>query len=365
MDLDHRGAQNNYIRVDAMSENSVQDVFIHLGGQDDNLGDSALRAAYFEAAQGPGRQFHVHFEGQTTDYLTGIPLKPEHKVYNDRDEWIAASNSSKGAVMLFNAGEINPGRAYPPRHTAIQLRNIVDRGGMIIMAGTGLKDPSKLDASGIHPLLREAKIASWRDKPSRDAAGFGTWAPDWAYALGTPTSQWAPVEARPLLAVSLRYDRPLPGTEWIEGVRALAAQTSSEIVTLAQVARDAPRAVQLAQMLDGEYLTPPSMKHADLDAHARHTYGQALAVISDRAHGLIIAATEGAYPIGSAANPQKIKRLLAAADLGDLVGRYDQLQEFSARFDAQLPEFKPAVDTARQRLAELTRRINDAMDSLR
>ncbi|GAA1812858.1 hypothetical protein [Nesterenkonia flava] len=348
-----------------MSENSVQDVFIHLGGQDDNLGDSALRAAYFEAAQGEGRRFHVHFEGQTTDYLTGIPLKPEHLVYNDRAEWIAASNSCRRAVMLFNAGEINPGRAYPPRHTAIQLRNIVERDGLVLFAGTGMKDPSKVNGEAFHPVLRNAPVASWRDALSRDAAGFGTVAPDWAYALGTPTAEWASVNARPLLAVSLRFDRPLPDQTWIEAVRSLAEQTSTRIVTLAQVARDAPRAVRLAEMLGGEYLTPPSMKHADLDSHARSVYGEALAVISDRAHGLIIGASEGAYPIGSASNPQKIKRLLAAAGLGDLVGHYQELPEFAAQLEHRLSGFAPAIDTARAEIADLTGRINAAMDAAR
>lgn len=348
-----------------MDENNAQDVFIHLGGQDDNLGDSALRAAYFHAVQGPGRRFHVHFESQTTDYLTGVPLKPEHKIYTDRSEWIQASKNASRAVLLFYAGEINPGRAYPPRHTAIQLRQVVEGGGIVIMAGTGLKDPSALDPDAIHPLLRQAAIASWRDEPSRDAAGFGTFAPDWAFGLGTSTSSWAARESRSLIAVSLRFDRPMPDEGWVEAVRAFAAQTSTRIVTLAQVARDAPRAVHLAELLGGEYLPPPSMSHADLDAYVRQIYAQSLVVISDRAHGLIIGASEGACPVGSASNPQKIRRLLDAAGVGDLVGRYDQLPEFATRFESCLPEFAPAIDTARAELRELSHRINTAMNTVR
>ncbi|WP_139084227.1 hypothetical protein [Nesterenkonia sp. F] len=346
-----------------MSENFLQDVYIPLGGQDDNLGDSALRAAYFRAAQGAGRRFHVQLgERRTTDYLSGLPLRPEDLLYRTDDSWIKASKNTSRAVLLYYAGEVTPrGGIYPHRHTAIQLQKVLENGGTLIVAGTGLKDPSAVDESTFHPILREASVVSWRDRPSRDAAGFGGVAPDWAYSLGTETTDWTSPESRRLLAVSLRYDRPWPDEEWLQAVRDLAAATSTRIVTLAQVARDAPRSALLAESLGGEYLVPHSMSHADLDAHARDVYGRSLAVISDRAHGLIIGATEGACPIGSAADPQKIERLLAAAGLGELVGRYDQLAEFGERLESQLPTVAPAIDGARAELADLALRIDVAM----
>lgn len=346
-----------------MSENFLQDVYIPLGGQDDNLGDSALRAAYFRATQGSGRRFHVQLgERRTTDYLTGLPLRTDDQLYWTDKSWIEASKSTRQAVLLYYAGEVTPrGGAYPPRHTAIQLQKVLENGGTLIIAGTGLKDPSAVDESTFHPILREASVVSWRDRPSRDAAGFGGVAPDWAYSLGTMTSDWTPPESRPLLAVSLRYDRPWPDEQWLQAVRNLAEATSTRIVTLAQVARDAPRSVQLAESLGGEYLAPRSMGHADLEALARDVYGRSLAVISDRAHGLIIGATEGAYPIGSAADPQKIERLLAAAGLGEFVGRYDQLADFGERLEVRLPALAPAIDGARAELADLALRIDVAM----
>lgn len=348
-----------------MSDNNVQDVFIHLGGQDDNLGDSALRAAYFMAAQGEGRRFHVQLGApRTTDYNTGLPLTPEHIIYPPDASWVEASKKTPKSVLLFHAGEVNAAGGFPQRQSAIQIRRVLEHGGAVIMAGTGLKDPYIVTEENFHGILREVDLVSWRDEPSRDAAGFGTFAPDWAYSLGTPTADWAPAGSRQLLAVSLRFDRPWPDEQWLQSVRALAEQTSTQIVTLAQVARDAPRAVRLAEMLGGEYVVPPSMSHADLDVYVRDIYSRSLAVVSDRAHGLIIGASEGAYPIGSAANPQKIARLLAAAGVGDLVGRYDQLPEFAQQLESKLPGFSSAIDTARSDLADLTQRMDTVMKSV-
>ena len=344
-----------------MSSRAIQDVFADLVGQDDNLGDSALRAAYFHAAQGEGRRFHVFLGQASSDYVTGIPLERAHKVYFNRAEWVAAAGAARRAVHMFPAGEINPRPGlFPSGSRARELRQLVDAGGTVIVAGIGLRDPGKLDGVEFDPVLREAAVVSWRDHGSRDAAGFGDVAPDWAFSEGPASGAWAPPSARPLLAVTLRFDRAYPGTDWVAGVKALAAATSTRIVTVAQVARDAPRAVRLAAELGGEYLVAPSTSHADLDRHVRAVFAQSLAVISDRAHGLIIGATEGAYPIGSAANPQKISRLLTTAGVGELTGAYAELPD-RARLEAVLPMLAPSMDKARAQVADLTERIQTVL----
>ncbi|MDN4480429.1 hypothetical protein [Demequina muriae] len=348
-----------------MNTRTAQDVFINLGGQDDNLGDSALRAAYYEAARGEGTRFHILLENRSSDYVTGLPLDPADLIYTKRSAWVAASDAASRPVQLFEAGEINPrGRAFPVESVAAPLRRSVDSGGLVIVAGMGLKDPSTVDPACFDSVLRDAAVVSWRDAGSRDAAGFGDVAPDWAFALGAPTADWADRGGRPLLAVTLRFDRPWPDDAWLVAVRALATQTSTRIVTVAQVARDAPRAVRLAEALGGEYLVAASTRHSDLDAHVRDVYSRSLVVISDRAHGLIIGATEGAYPIGSAADPQKISRLLAAADLGSLVSSYDRMPDAAAELESKLPELGPAVDKARASVVELGQRIRSAMSAV-
>lgn len=347
-----------------MSANRPQDLFFHLAGQDDNLGDSALRLAYLNAARGEGRRLHIYFGAATPDYISGFALARRDRVYTHRPTWLAAGDEAQRGIHFLNAGEINPPAGlFPNIHRTRELRRTVEAGGVFIAAGFGIKDPTAVGNVEFDDVLRNAAIVSWRDAPSRDAAGFGDVAPDWAYSLGTPTSQWAPADERPLLVVTLRFDRAWPGPQWIASVRDLAARTSTRIVTLAQVSRDAPRAVRLADELGGEYLMPPSMDHATLDAYARGAFKMSRFVVSDRAHGLIIAASEGAYPIGSAADPQKIHRLLDTAHLGDLVGRYDQLDDFANQLDEHMPRLAPSIDAARDELATLTARIHDVIDA--
>lgn len=343
----------------------TQHVFAHLSGQDDNLGDSALRVAYLAALRGPGRHVHVYLGEATSDYTAGFVAAPDVTFYERRADWSEAESAATRPVHAFNAGEINPRVGlFPVARRARECARVLEAGGALIFAGIGIKDVGALQGVTFDSVMRNASVMSWRDQGSRDGAGFGDFAPDWAYAEGSPADDWAPAERRPLLAVTLRFDRPWPGDAWIAAVRAFSVSTATRIVTVAQVSRDAPRAVRLAEALGGEYLTPPSMRHDDLDAYVRAAYRQSLAVISDRAHGLIIGATEGAYPIGSGSDPQKIARLLTAVGLGGLVGRYDEFDEFASRFEAHLPALPAAVTAARADVADLTARIHAQMEAV-
>jgi hypothetical protein len=234
---------------------------------------------------------------------------------------------------------------------------VIDRGGVVIAAGVGLKDPALAATVQFDRALREASVMSWRDHASRDAAGFGDVAPDWAFTLGSESSTWSGREARRFVAVTLRFDRPWPEERWFNAVRALASRHDATIVTVAQVARDAPLAVRLAEALGGIYLVARSTCHDDLDTHVRSVYAQSLAVVSDRAHALIMGATEGAYPLGTAADPQKIKRLLDTAGVGALTGHHDGFAERAAGVEAQLPGLPAAIGQARGQLSDLTARI--------
>lgn len=344
----------------------TQHVFAHLSGQDDNLGDSALRLAYLEALRGPKRHVHIYLGEASSDFTAGFAPASDITLYDTRTEWSDAEAAVARPVHAFNAGEINPRAAgvFPVPRRAAECARVLDAGGALIFAGIGIKNVETLHDVVFDSVMREASVMSWRDEGSREGAGFGDFAPDWAYSEGASVEDWAPASARRFIAVTLRFDRAWPGEAWLAAVRAFAAATQTQIVTVAQVARDAPRAVRLARALGGEYVTPTSMRHDALDDYVRAVYRQSLAVISDRAHGLIIGATEGAYPIGSGSDPHKISRLLAAVGLGDLVGRYDQLTEFAARFEEQLPVLAPAIVSARADIVKLTSRIHDAMDAV-
>ncbi len=297
--------------------------------------------------------------------MSSFAPAPDITIYSARTDWSAAEAATARPVLAFNAGEINPRTGhFPVLARAAECARALDAGGALIFAGIGIKNVDRLQGVTFDPVMREASVMSWRDRGSRDGAGFGDFAPDWAYSEGAPVEEWAPAADRPLIAVTMRFDRAWPGDEWLAAVRAFAAATRTRIVTVAQVARDAPRAVRLAHALGGEYVMPASMRHDVLDDYVRAVYRQSLAVISDRAHGLIIGATEGAYPIGSGSDPHKISRLLTAVGLGDLVGRYDQFSDFAARFETHLPALAPAVTSARAEIADLTARIHAAMDAV-
>lgn len=343
----------------------LQHVHVHLSGQDDNLGDSVLRDGLLRALRGRNRRFHIYVGDQSSDYMTGLSLEASDTVHTTRASWLTAGEPGVKPVHVFNAGEINPPPGpYPNKTRAAELLAVQRAGGAVIAAGIGIKNPSEISAVTFARAFRDAAIMSWRDAGSREAAGFGDVNPDWAFALGTPTQAWTDRDARPLLAVTLRFDRPYPDASWFDAVRSIAKRTHTRIVTFAQVGRDAPRAVRLAAELGGEYLMAPSFSHAALDVYVRAIFRQSLAVITDRAHGLIIGASEGAYPIGSAADPQKIVRLLSTVDLGGLVGRYDELPAFAEQVDGQLAALPSAIDAARGRLEQLTLRIQAVLASL-
>lgn len=345
---------------------AAQLVHIDIGGQDDNLGDSALRQAYLQALRGPDRLFRLVGGNQSSDYLAGFALTEADKWFTDRRQWAESMDKGSKPALAFGAGEINPrgSKAFPTEIRHNELTAVRDAGGAVIIAGIGLKDTEySKDVKFVSP-FRDANIVSWRDSGSQAAAGFGETNPDWAFSLGSKTSSWAPAATRKFIAVTLRFDRPYPDAAWISTLQRLAKQTSTQIITVAQVARDAPRAVRLAADLDAMYMAPPSFAHDALDAHVRNVFQRSLAVVSDRAHGLIIAATEGAYPIGSAANPHKISRLLDEVGLGSLVGAYGALPDFVEQFASKLEDLPPAINVARERLSNLTARIHGALEAV-
>ncbi|WP_242497612.1 polysaccharide pyruvyl transferase family protein [Microbacterium protaetiae] len=343
----------------------MHDVFVHPSGQDDNLGDSALRAGLLQALRGEGNRLHVYLDGQSSDYLSGIPLETRDILYTSRQAWLQASREVNRPVYVINAGEINPqpGVSFPGGKRIAEMRGVVNRGGIVVAAGLGLKDPTVAPKVVFDPKLREAAVMSWRDHGSRQGAGFGDVAPDWAFSLGPDPSAWPGKDSRRLIAVTLRFDRPWPGERWLAAVRTLAARTATRVVTIAQVARDAPRAVRLAGELQGEYLVAPTTRHDHLDAHVRAVYSRSLAVVSDRAHALIMGATEGAYPVGTAADPQKIRRLLDTVGIGALTGHHDGLAERAQNLELEVAGLESAIEAARRDLGLLTQRLNSAIDT--
>jgi len=337
---------------------------VHPSGQDDNLGDSALRRGLLAALRSPQATLHVLLSAQSSDYVSGLGLRGSDVIHERREDWLGVAQRARRPVFVLNAGEITltRGQRYPNAATSTTIRNAVGTRGVSLAVGMGIKDPAAASAAVFDRVLHRSALVSWRDHASSEVAGVGAVAPDWAFALGPPTAAWTPVGARPFLAVTLRFDRPLPGERWMDAVRVLADRTATSVVTVAQVARDAPRAVRLAEALGGTFMVAPSTRHDVMERHVRSVYARSVAIVSDRAHALVFGATEGAYPLGSAEDPRKITRILGAAGLEDLSGPHDLLVERGDHLAAAHDRLAGAIGLARTEIRILTGGIRSVIE---
>lgn len=103
---------------------------------------------------------------------------------------------------------------------------------------------------------------------------------------------------RVTLGLSLRGDRAYPTAAWLASVREAAQRLGLEIVALAQVERDSLYAQRLASDLGGRAVVFDGRSHREQELVVRTEYGRMRVLLSDRLHSLLIAATEGAVPLG-------------------------------------------------------------------
>ena len=285
-------------------------------GQVDNIGDSVLRATMLDSLR-PLAQLHV-YPGQNRDYIAGLRLRAEDVVYSSKTEWLAAAlrAGTRGDLLLaLNAGEL-----VQEKHMYLDLawETVVGlvgktRGGAVISIGMSLRDgTARPVARYFGYLLRGAAVVAWRDRPSADLAGSGEVGIDWAFLSGASDDELATPTARGVIAVSMRADRPVPGQPWFTAVLELASRNRCRVVVVTQVARDASRSAQLAEMLGADLVDWEFSDHLRQEALIRGVYRESLAIVSDRIHALIIGMTEGAVPVGATTgNPEKVSRTFA------------------------------------------------------
>lgn len=340
-------------------------MYVLATGQNDNLGDSALRRPMLEAIRADHRTLHIHMPlpWSTPDYITGLSLSPTDRLYFSAADWRASMVSSRRPCLVFDAGQKNPANwsSYRPLTRASIL--VRRRGGVVLHTGVGIKNPTSRRIPLIpQPSLLTYNLVYWRDQVSRDFGGTGRVAPDWAFALGTPAADWTPRDQRKTLVVTLRGDHDLPPDYWFDRVRWLAAEQGLAIVALAQVGLDDERAAYLADRLDASLLPWPG-NHESAYRSVRAAYASARAVISDRVHALILGATEGALPLGSTPLPEKALRTLAPAGLDGGTTTHDEFGSRQRNFLRS--DIADCVTQARNRLALLTRQMNSLLDQAR
>ncbi|KQX05667.1 hypothetical protein ASC59_16480 [Leifsonia sp. Root1293] len=205
-------------------------------------------------------------------------------------------------VFAFNAGEFGVTKAYFGGMIAALpvLALIKVKGGRVVWLGGGVKVRKSGFMWPFDLLARWCDVLLWRDVDSPRLMGRGAVMPDWGFGLdGQQTlAPDGPVTERPLLAISLRGDREYPSLRWVRAVRELATRLSLEPVVVVQVEDDDAMGSRLARDLGARFVGWQFDDHLAQEAVVRATYAQSRVTLSDRLHGLIIAATEGSVPLG-------------------------------------------------------------------
>lgn len=347
----------------------VRDVFVAAHGQDDNVGDPALRRAMLDGLA-PHSRRHVLVGTASEAYVNALGLRVDDLRYDSRRQWQAAAFRSalRGrASFVSNAGEIqlNRRRLRINRADRALIAVIRARGGVAISTGLGIRDPKAPSSRVLTSLVRACQIATWRDEESRSFARAGEVRPDWAFALGTDRSSLT-TDDRPYLLVSMRGDAPPPSAEWVETIKAIQAELGLSLRTVSQVERDVAPGLTLSGALHSEVVPWRAGDHLAAEMELRGHYRSARVVISDRLHVLVFAATEGAIPLYIPnVNSTKIPRTMAVAGLGEYrADAGDQAEAVSraVALSATQNDVLARVETARVDLAALTESMNALLE---
>lgn len=289
-------------------------VYALLTGHVRNVGDSLLRRAYACALR-DGAPISVWTGAPGSGYEAGLGLSPGESAPSFRSWYWSFVRSvvRSRPVFAFNAGAFGVTKAYLAGVVALLpwLLLLKLKGGRIIWVGAAVSERRGVFSWPFDVLARLAHLLVWRDTESAGRMGRGSTAPDWAFGL-YPGGGWepgdvhpAPLEAREFLAVALRGDRPDPGAAWLAAVADLGRRLGLTLAFVAQVEDDDALAGRLAAELGGEHVRWASADHSRQERLVREWYGRSALLISDRLHGLIVAATEGAVPLGWTDRPTR------------------------------------------------------------
>lgn len=336
-------------------------IFINPAGQRDNLGDSVLRRPYLDALRARGR-LHV-LAGRDDDYSSGLGIGRDDVVYRSRVAWLgSALLHAVGRRLTFavNAGEVVGTRAEKRRSIWQPILAALARvsGGEVIIAGVSVRPGTKTVETYLSYMSRMAALVTWRDAATMEEFGRGVVQPDWAFHLGGAASEGL----RDRFVVCLRGDRPVPTDEVIRSIRDYARLKELELWVVVQVRRDAAAARALAERLGARVFEWPShINHADHERALRDFYRTSRIVASDRIHALIIAATEGAVPIGlTTSDPAKLSRtfshvmpleIVSEDSLGGDCSPWPQASSSEEEVRARLTQARHTLDEIRGQIS--------------
>lgn len=352
-------------------------VFAWLGGQRDNVGDSALRRAYADSLRKIG-PLTVWSGGPEEDYDAGLRLASGDRIMSTFAGWLGliyrAALTGRKDVVALNAGEYTLTHRYFVKSVllfpaAALLRR---RGGYVVWAGAAVPHVRGKYTPLFRRYARLVDVLYWRDNGTSESLIQASTMPDWAFALppAHTRSVHAPGASGHYLTISLRYDRPMPSAEWLAAVSALASRLKLRPIVVTQVVRDSDRSRALALALGAQCDDWIGGAHWEREQKLREIYADSMLVISDRLHVLIIAATEGAIPLGwTESATSKIRRHFDEVGLPwvatcDAVGAIDQFgprdaEECVAQVDAAVTRSRARVVDVQAAIADVPRRVHE------
>lgn len=280
--------------------------FLWLTGHVRNVGDSMLRRPLADLYREVG-PIRVWSGAPASGYAAGLRISDAESAPSfGRWAWKFSLAALRGKpTFVFNAGEFGVTKAYFFGLLLLAPALVLARakGARIVWTGAGVKNRRRYFMWPFDALAKAASDLRWRDVKSAALMGRGKTMPDWGFGIG-PAGGDAPAltavdpASRRRIAVSLRGDRQEPSDEWLAAVARLAERLDRKIVCVVQVQDDDALARRLAERLGADLVAWGDGDHWTQEQKVREAYASSVLALSDRLHGLVIAATEGAIPLG-------------------------------------------------------------------
>lgn len=311
-------------------------VFVSLTGDFTNIGDAVIRRQSLAWARQMG-EIRAYVGGAPDEWFPSVGLTPQDHVVRTKANvrhWIRDLVTSKRPVFMFDPGEVPLDHGNFRREVVYLALTLLVRAkrGYVVRPPRAVARPTRLNLA-LHRLAsRASQVCLWRTREDAARLRTGTPSPDIGFSMATRPGSVA--AERTVLAVSLRWDRPLPSDAWFSAVREFAAHHNLTIEVVSQVFGDVARSRELAERLDAPsdiWTHKHDLAHEEF---VREVYDRSRIVISDRLHVLVVAATSGAVPA------QLIPRPVAKVAANFRAVDYDEMTlDSSAHTAAEMVEF--------------------------
>lgn len=338
-------------------------IFYSVSAQHDNLGDIEIRRQMLSWLRETGRPLVIFGGPMPQSYKEAMGLVPTEIVVSSVKfelELLKAALQGRAAFILAPGPQVFGPRRLAVR-SAINLLNaaiVRARGGHCIAVGRSLRGVTSLGKFLDRTLVRLFDIYSVRDDVSAAQIGLALQRhPDMAFGhLDTAATS----RTRKLVTISLRYDRLVQ----VESLRPLIDECRKhglDVVFASQVHRDDDQHARLARDLGVRAELWGQRSHTEQEEALRSSYRRTLFSVSNRLHGLIMAAQCGSLPVTlSADSSDKISSTfkdvlthssLPSEGLSDALtwlGEADVVTDKQNLLDRELHEARATLDSLRR-----------------